>query len=116
MTNNWHYDHELTKTLCPQAAAEVERLRAEVAALRAAVPVELDPTTNNGDWRNDAEWRMGWNECRRRMIERMPAPTVNESLTFADDCGLGLDCDDTGVCRAEAEGLPEQCGKLLEEE
>jgi len=35
MTTDWTYDHELTKTLCPQAAAEVERLRAEVAELRA---------------------------------------------------------------------------------
>ncbi|WP_336174992.1 hypothetical protein [Alloalcanivorax xenomutans] len=32
------------------------------------VPEYLDPTSNNGDLRPDAEFRRGWNACREAMI------------------------------------------------
>lgn len=33
------------------------------------IPPFKDPSTNNGDWRKDAEYRMGWNACRNAMEE-----------------------------------------------
>lgn len=33
-------------------------------------PDFLDPTTNNGDLRTDAEFRMGWNACRDALAQR----------------------------------------------
>ena len=34
------------------------------------IPDFKDPSTNNGDWRKDAKFRMGWNECRDVMKNR----------------------------------------------
>lgn len=34
-----------------------------------ATPDFKDPSTNNGDWRHDAEFRMGWNACRDVVID-----------------------------------------------
>lgn len=34
------------------------------------IPVFMDPSTNNGDLRTDAEFRSGWNSCRDAMTQR----------------------------------------------
>lgn len=36
-----------------------------------------DPSTNNGDWREDAEYRMGWNACRDYVI-KAPSPQLDK--------------------------------------
>lgn len=47
---------------------EIAQFDAEVIEL--AIPDFMDPSTNNGDWRKDAEFRMGWNACRDAMKNR----------------------------------------------
>ena len=63
-----------TKALLREAATalrdyERDSLAAKLEdAAEAAVPVWLDPYTNNGDRRPDTEYRQGWNACRDAML------------------------------------------------
>lgn len=36
-------------------------------------PKFLDPTTNNGDWRKDAQHRIAWNDCRAKIKALLPS-------------------------------------------
>ena len=49
-------------------AEEYTALEAKLAAAEAAIPVWLDPYTNNGDRRPDTDYRHGWNDCRDVML------------------------------------------------
>ena len=52
-----------------------------------------------------------YDQVQRRlneMIEEAVNRPANEQLT---SCTMGIGCDETGVCYAEAHGQPERCGR-----
>ena len=64
---------------------EIDELEAKLAAAEAAVPVWLDPYTNNGDRRYDTEYRQGWNACRDAMLA-----TTEARVAELEHYNLGL--------------------------
>jgi len=46
------------------AIEEFDITQHDADVIERAIPPFLDPTTNNGDFRRDSEFRMGWNKCR----------------------------------------------------
>ena len=45
------------------AFSEKKLVEHDAEVIEREIPDFKDPSTNNGDWRKDAEFRMGWNEC-----------------------------------------------------
>ena len=51
------------KGVCLADEIKKSEAKHDAEVIERETPDFKDPSTNNGDWRKDAEFRMGWNEC-----------------------------------------------------
>lgn len=69
------------------------------------VPEYLDPSSNNGDLRPDAEFRRGWNACREAMLASGIGSQVTVPEAAIQKLRAAQACHPNAVQPLIAEGL-----------